>query len=138
MQIFVCFSFNQGAIYFHSKYNSVDYNRIEIKRKLLKLTQEELAKKANLTRVGYQKIIKKQSSTVETLELLSKALGMEMNFWWEDESNYAMDNPTFYGKTANDVIQDLLDDKKRMKARLDELESKLQLYEPKKKDGTSG
>ena len=116
----------------------MDFNRIEIRRKQLKLTQEELAKKANLTRVGYQKIIKKQSSTVQTLELLSVALGTDMSFWWLDESSYTVDNQTFYGKTANDIIQDFLDDKKRLKERIDELEYKLQQYEPKKKDGTSG
>jgi len=116
----------------------VDFNRIEIRRKQLKLTQEELAKKANLTRVGYQKIIKKQSSTVNTLELISKALETDMSFWWLDEASYATDKQTYFGTTANDMIRDLLDDKKRMKSRLDELEYKLQQYEPKKKDGTSG
>lgn len=116
----------------------MDYNRIETRRKQLKLTQEELAKKANLTRVGYQKIIKKQSSTVDTLELISKALETDMSFWWTDVSSNAMDNQTFYGTTANDIIRDLLDDKKRMREKLDELEYKLQQYEPKKKDGTSG
>jgi transcriptional regulator with XRE-family HTH domain len=111
----------------------VDYNQIEIRRKKLKLTQQELAKKANISRVGYQKIIKKQSSTVETLELISKALGVDMSFWWNDETSEDNEIELSYGKAASDIIQDLLDDKKRLKARIDELENKIGANQIKEK-----
>jgi hypothetical protein len=69
---------------------------------------------------------------------LTKALGVTISYWWED-MEISQDKDFIYpdGKMCNEIIQDLLDDKKRMKSRIDELERRLKVYEPKKKEGVS-
>ena len=116
----------------------MDFNRLEQRRKILGLTQKQVAEKAGMHVNTYSRILRDKTTTVETLENLSKALETAMNFWWDDEANYAIDNTKLYGKMANEIIKDLMDDKKRLKAQIDDLENRLNVYESKKKEASSG
>ena len=64
----------------------MDFNRIEILRKELKLTQEEIARDAGISTAGYQQMIYKKNTTVSTLEKISKALKVSPAFWWSEET----------------------------------------------------
>ena len=111
----------------------MDFNKIEQKRRELNLTQGQLATKAGIHVNSYNKIIKLQSTTVGTLEAITKALGLRMSIWWEDLSGKLIENKD---PMVNELIQDLLDDKKKLKAQVDELESRLKAYEGKKEKVT--
>ncbi len=103
----------------------MDYNRLEEKIQTSKIKRGKLAQMAGISENTISNILKNESTTIETLEKITRALGLKMTYWWDDITGRAAENKD---PMLKEMIQDLLDDKKRLKAQVDELESRLKTY----------
>lgn len=104
----------------------MDFSKIEEIRKKRELSQEQLAKKAGISLQGYYTIIRKHSTTIKNLEKLSIALDVPMSYWWDDSPSAVAEAGIQYGsnpieeiKRLRKQVDDLVDDKTRIKALLD-------------------
>ncbi|MCX6282365.1 MAG: hypothetical protein NTU51_10420 [Bacteroidetes bacterium] len=69
------------------------------------------------------------------LEKISNKLDIPMSFWFEIPGKTIIPSSTNKdGIMYEKIIQDYLDDKRRMKMEIDELKEKLEKYEGKKKE----
>jgi len=114
----------------------MNFNKITelIKKKNIQL-KEFIPKNTSLGVDGFRYSISHRTLKVTDLEKISKGLNVPISYWWDDDAEYDFEDPQrYYGRSANEIINELRDDKERLKQRVDELESRLGL----KKDGTSG
>jgi transcriptional regulator with XRE-family HTH domain len=113
----------------------MDYSKIDIKRKELNISQDDLARKAGISKGGLQKIQYNKSTTVPTLEKISAALGVPMTYWFEDEENRCLVFESFtpYEIGSKSVIDQLKKDKENMQMQIDLLLEKLNKCEVEKR-----
>lgn len=120
----------------------MNYNKIAERQKSIGMSLAELARRTGLTPNGISKIIREKNTKIDTLESISKALGVSMSFWWEEENWEIQEGSrAAYGETSTETIrrlnrqiEDLIDDKARLKREIDGLNERIGFG----KDGTSG
>lgn len=115
----------------------MDYKKIKETAKARNIKVTELAKKAGITTAGFYKIIEQESTTVDTLEKISAAIGVPVQFWWdsEEESKKRFD----FGLSEDKkqirelekriaLLEEMLEDKRRLllqaESKISEIENK--------------
>jgi len=63
----------------------MNYSRIEFVITEKKITDKEMAEACEMTPTGYQKMMRRHTMTVSTLETISKKLSMPICYWWKDD-----------------------------------------------------
>ncbi len=115
----------------------MNFNKIPelLKKKNIQL-KEFVPKHTSLGVDGFRYSIQHGTLKVKDLETISKGLNVPISFWWQDDFEFVFEEgeQKYYGRSVNQEIADLRDDKARLKQRVDELEERLGI----KKDGTSG
>jgi transcriptional regulator with XRE-family HTH domain len=84
------------------------YSRIKELSRVKKLRIEDLAAKIGMTAPGFHKMIKNETITVETLEKISKVLGVSMAYWFDDElKGLAKEDREAYANSYKVKVTDL-------------------------------
>lgn len=108
----------------------MNYNNIlkEIHDRRFAVTR--IAKIVGITPQGLYGAINNGTLRIDYLEIISKTIGVPMNYWFQDEDLVMHDKDPGYVlqsnaeiKKLNTLIEELRDDKKRMKDQIDELKS---------------
>ncbi len=104
----------------------MDYNKItqELKRK--KMLHQDLARQMGITRQGLTAALRNKSLRVKDLESISEILDVPISYWWEEyqvnENKISYQSQDMIIKRLNRQIDNYLDDIKRFKERILELE----------------
>lgn len=88
-------------------------SRIKELAKINNIQLEEIAKAANITLQGLYKLIRENSTKVETLELIAKKIGVPITVFFSTEDDFAVDldlNSTFVEK-INENLKEIITDK---------------------------
>ncbi|MFZ4569737.1 MAG: hypothetical protein ACOYM0_01250 [Bacteroidales bacterium] len=108
----------------------MDYSKIRKKAKELRFTFERMAEVSGLTTAGLREALKNGTLRIDHLEKISKEIGIPMIYWFQEDdlimhekdSSNKMQSSTEI-KNLNKIIEELRDDKKRMKDQIDELKA---------------
>jgi transcriptional regulator with XRE-family HTH domain len=107
----------------------MNYSKIAEIRKKKRITQEKLAEQVGLSRGHLHKIENGANTTVDIIEKLSEVLEVPICIWWEENQGTVEKKPTRVTERTitidyyEDMIEELRDDKRRMKERIDQLEA---------------
>jgi hypothetical protein len=112
----------------------MNYNKIkrELVNRRIPIT-EFITDKVQMSIQGFNTAIKNKTLTILKLERISEALGLPMSFWFQDEDFIVRekqgqyDKPDKEEKRLNSIIDELRDDKARLKRENDELREKMGL-----------
>ena len=106
----------------------MDFNKIkyELKSRNIGIT-EFITDKAKMSIQGFNTAIKNKTLTVVKLEEISKALGVPMTYWFDEEEKRELvfDSFTPYETGAKTIIDQLKKDKENMQMQIDLLLEKL-------------
>ena len=112
---------------------SINYEKIknEIEKRNYRL-KNFIPEFAEMGERGFKLACENETIKVSTLQLISKALKIPMAYWFqEDDQRIKEETELTYGensasiiKRLNSQIEDLVDDKRRMKQEIDELREK--------------
>jgi hypothetical protein len=112
----------------------LDYNKIkeEIKRKNFN-EKFFIPENSDLSVQGFNKALKNDTLKVKDLISISKGLSLPVSHWFKEEDQFMIseakvtygDNPAMIIKELRALMEDCLDDKRRMKQEIDELKEKL-------------
>jgi transcriptional regulator with XRE-family HTH domain len=81
----------------------MNWPKIEEIRKIKKISQRELATKADMSLSGYTSLIGNSDAKISTIENIAKALDVSPAiFWKDDQQNIVADPGTEYKKTCSE------------------------------------
>lgn len=108
----------------------MDYNKLkqEIKRRSLN-EKFFIPEHTDLTVQGFNKAIKNDTLKVKDLESISRGMRIPVSYWFSEEDLVMKEEEHTYGSKVEKLtrlIDDLIDDKKRLKKTIDDLECKLE------------
>lgn len=110
----------------------MDFSRIAEYLKNKNISVKDFAPKhADMTADGLRYTLRKGTLKVSTLESISKGLGVPVEYWFSELKTEVNESPGIYGDNLSKeitrlrrLIDDLVDDKARLKREVDELREK--------------
>jgi hypothetical protein len=92
-----------------SKYNNLEISKIKDCAKARKITITNLCLKTGIPLATFNSL-KKHTLTVEKLEKMSSALGVQMDYWWKDNNiDNVSDTEVRYKKEEPEIVKILKD-----------------------------
>lgn len=118
----------KGLIYFYSKCNVMNFNKIKDLAEKTNISITKLAELTGLTPAGIHQFVRNRNCKVEDLEKISRALGVSPACFWEDENKNIVNEtiPAYSLSAQIEILKDQLKDKNKLIARL---EKELAKYE---------
>jgi transcriptional regulator with XRE-family HTH domain len=105
----------------------MEYNKIEELIKKRGIAKKSLSAMVGKSRYGFDQMIENQTMNVKMLESLSKALGVSISYWWDDDEFFPE------RKEIAECRREVEFQKKINSALVDQIESLKQKYEVKSK-----